>query len=138
MLIDVVSGEIKRVAWKKGTSDTLEALPLRDTVIAIADESYFDWPVLPETPSSLNVIFSEGSLKLTWAVHAETKGVNVERQIINGSAGRGNWQKLARLPAVTTEYSDTGVPRGNSVGYRVRAFNDAGESAYSNIVRVHW
>jgi hypothetical protein len=138
VLIDVVSGEIKRVAWKKGTSDTLEALPLRDTVMAVADESYFDWPVLPETPSSLNVVVRESSPKLIWAVHGETKGVIVERQILNGSAGRGNWQKLARLPAATTEYTDTGVRRGNSVGYRVRAFNDAGESAYSNIVRVHW
>lgn len=140
VLIDVVSGDIKRVAWKKGTSETLEELPLRDSVMAVADEDYFDWPVLPETPSSLIVIPNANSLTLTWAVHEESKGVIIERQIAASarSGDRGNWQKLARLPAETTEYTDSSVPRGKQVGYRVRAFNDAGESAYSNIVRVNW
>lgn len=139
-LIDLVSGDIKRVAWKKGTTDTLEALPLRDSVMAIADESYFGWPVLPETPSSLNAVSMGGSLKLTWAVHEESKGIIVERQIIDssGSGSRGNWQKLTRLPAATTEYTDSTAPRGKFIGYRVRAFNDAGESAYSNVVRISW
>jgi hypothetical protein len=140
VLIDVVSGEVKRVAWKKGTTDTLEALPLGDSVMAIADESYFDWPVLPETPSSLVVVPNGGSLKLTWAVHEESKGVILERQIVDssGTGDGGSWQKLTRLPATATEYTDSSAPRGKSIGYRVRAFNDAGESAYSNIVRVSW
>ena len=138
VLIDVVSGDMKRVAWKKGTTDTLEALPMRDSVMAIADESYFDWPVLPETPSSLGVLPAGTSLKLTWAVHEESKGVIIERQVADSSnsGDHGNWQKLTRLPAAATEYTDSSVPRGKSVGYRVRAFNDAGESAYSNIVRT--
>jgi len=140
VLIDVVSGDIKRVAWKKGTNETLEELPLRDSVMALADESYFDWPVLPETPSALNVMPSGSSLRLTWAVHEESKGVIVERQIRGNSGSRdgATWQKLIRLLAAATEYTDSSAPRGKSVGYRVRAFNDAGESAYSNIVRVSW
>lgn len=140
VLIDVVSGEIKPLSWKKGTTDKLEALPLRDSVMAIADESYFDWPVLPETPSSLTVVSEKDSLTLTWAVHEETKGIIIERQISEGSDTRvsGNWLKLARLAAATTVYADSGAPRGKSVAYRVRAFNDDGESAYSNIVRIRW
>lgn len=140
VLIDVVSGDIKPLTWKKGTTDTLEALPLRDSVMAIADESYFDWPILPETPSSLDVVSMGGSLKLTWAVHEESKGIIIERQIGNSSDKRasGDWQKLARLPAPTTEYMDSSPPHGKSVGYRVRAFNDAGESAYSNVARISW
>ncbi|HKW62568.1 MAG TPA: hypothetical protein VJN89_08495 [Candidatus Acidoferrum sp.] len=140
VLIDVVSGEIKPVTWKKGTTDMLEALPMRDSVMAIADESYFDWPVLPETPSSLNIVSSGNALKLAWAVHEETKGIIVERQIAENSGGHegGSWQKLARLPATATEYTDSSAPRAKSLGYRVRAFNDAGESAYSNIVRTRW
>jgi hypothetical protein len=140
VLIDVVSGDIKRVAWKKGTTNTLEELPLRDSVMAVADEDYFDWPVLPETPSSLNVTASGSSLKLTWAVNEESKGVLIERQIVDdsGSSEGAHWQKLVRLAATTTEYADSSAPRGRSIGYRVRAFNDAGESAYSNIVRVRW
>lgn len=140
VLIDVVSGDIKPVAWKKGTTDTLEALPLRDSVMAIADESYFDWPVLPETPSSLSVVSMGDSPKLTWAVHEESKGIIIERQAGNSSDNRasGDWQKVTRLTAPSTEYTDTSAPRGKSIGYRVRAFNDAGESAYSNVVRISW
>src|SRR4029079_16370124 len=66
VLVDVVSGEIKAVSWKQGTPDTLEALPVKDSILAITDESYFDWPVLPEAPSSLNVSAAGNTLKLTW------------------------------------------------------------------------
>src|SRR5712675_1285741 len=53
VLIDVVSGEITPLEWKRGTTDTLEALPLRDSILAISDANYFDWPILPEAPSGL-------------------------------------------------------------------------------------
>src|SRR3989475_8321116 len=55
VLLDVTSGEVKQVEWKSGTTDTLQSLPLKDGVMAVTDESYFDWAVLPETPSSLTV-----------------------------------------------------------------------------------
>src|SRR5437899_3382203 len=45
VLIDVVSGEISALEWKKGAEDVLESLPVKDSILAIADESYFDWPV---------------------------------------------------------------------------------------------
>jgi hypothetical protein len=50
VLIDVVSGAIEPIA-KPESSEVFLKLPLRDTVMAIADENYFDWPVLPEAPS---------------------------------------------------------------------------------------
>ena len=52
MLIDVVSGEILPLTFK---GETIEGLPLRDSVMAVADASYFDWAVLPEAPSGLKV-----------------------------------------------------------------------------------
>ena len=39
VLIDVVSGDVTTVEWKKGTADTLESLPLRDSVMAIAESA---------------------------------------------------------------------------------------------------
>src|SRR6266576_1731740 len=66
VLVDVVSGEIKPINWKAGTSDVLEALPVKDSIMAVADENYFDWPVLPEAPSSLNLVVSDGGVRLTW------------------------------------------------------------------------
>ena len=42
VLIDVLSGRVTALSWKAGTVDTLESVPFRDSVMAIADESYFD------------------------------------------------------------------------------------------------
>ena len=139
VLIDVVSGEIKPVEWKRGTTDTLEALPVTDSIMAIADENYFDWAVLPEAPSSLNVSISGNAAKLTWQVHGDDSiGLIVERQIGSSGQGRGRWGRLTKLAGSVTEYSDSGLKRGQAVAYRVRAANAAGESAYSNIARIAW
>jgi hypothetical protein len=137
VLIDVVSGEIRPLSWKPGTSDTLESVPISDSIMAIADENYFDWPVLPEAPSSLNVVAVGGSQKLTWQVHGgNTTGILVERRIEDGKEGRAAWKKIAKLAPGTTEYSDSEVKNGQGAAFRVRAVNADGESAYSNIVRI--
>jgi hypothetical protein len=133
ILVDVVSGEITSLEWKMGTRDTLESVPVRDTVLAIADESYFDWPVLPEAPSSLNAIPSGGAVKLAWEVHGgNPTSIVVERRPGN----HGSWERIAKLPPDATGYTDSQAGKGQTVCYRVRGVNDAGESAYSNIARV--
>ena len=137
VLIDVVSGEIRPLSWKPGTSDTLESVPISDSILAIADENYFDWPVLPEAPSSLNVVAAGGSQKLTWQVHGgNITGIVVERRIEDGKEGRGAWKKIAKLAPSATEYSDSEVKNGQGAAFRVRAVNADGESAYSNIARI--
>ena len=133
VLVDVVSGEISPLEWKKGTKDTLESVPVRDSVLAIADESYFDWPVLPEAPSSLKVDLEGGSVRLTWGVHGgDPKSIVVERR----TGDRGKWEKVATLPATQAEYTDSRADRDQASFYRVRAANGAGESAYSNIAKA--
>ena len=136
MLVDVVSGEIKPVSWKQGTTDTLEALPLKDSIMVVTDENYFDWPVLPEAPSSLNVSPMGGAMKLTWQGHGgKPTGIIIERRTDDGKESRGTWKRVATLPEGAQEYSDPGK-NGQHVSYRVRAINAEGESAYSNIVRM--
>jgi hypothetical protein len=136
VLVDVVSGEIKPVSWKPGTTDTLEALPLKDSIMVVTDENYFDWPVLPEAPSSLNVSSVGGTMKLTWQGHGgNPSGIIIERRTDDGKDSRGPWKRLATLPQGAQEYSDPGK-NGQHVSYRVRAVNGDGESAYSNIVRM--
>ena len=133
MLIDVVSGEISRLTWKNGTTDTLDGVPVRDSVMAIADENFFDWEQLPEAPSSLDVRASGSSVELYWEVHGSgMTGVAVERR----RGDRGTWERVAKLSADAKSYRDTVAPSGQTLCYRVRALNGAGESAYSNIVRV--
>jgi hypothetical protein len=137
VLIDVVSGEIRPVTWKQGTTDTLELLPLKDSIMAVTDESYFDWPVLPEAPSSLNATVARGAVKLTWQVHGgDPTGSVVERRVEDAKDGRGAWKRTANLPAGTVEYSDASVTTDERVAYRIRAVNAEGESAYSNVVRL--
>jgi hypothetical protein len=136
VLIDVVSGEIRQVKWKAGTTDTLEALPVKDSILAVTDESYFDWLVLPEAPSSLNLAVTGNTAKLDWQVHGGgPTGIVVERRIEEGESAKTSWSRIAKLPATTTEYSDTSLKKAERFAYRVRAINGDGESAYSNIVR---
>ena len=132
VLIDVVSGEISPLTWKQGTADTLEALPLRDSVMAIADANYFDWPVLPEAPSGLVAQASGAGAELRWVLHegAPSK-VAIERRA--GNTGR--WERVATPPA-GMQFTDAAPPSGPVVCYRVRAINAAGESAYSNVARM--
>ena len=132
VLIDVVSGAISTLEWKRGTHEVLEAVPVRDSVMAIADESYFDWAVLPESPSSLNASAAGTSARLSWELHgAGITGVVVERRL----GASSSWQKIATLGAQSTTYTDSGAALSEA-SYRVRAVNNAGESAYSNVARV--
>jgi hypothetical protein len=135
-LVDVVSGEIKPVRWKEGTTDTLEALPVKDSIMVVTDENYFDWPVLPEAPSSLNLSIAGNSAKLSWEVHGgNPTGIVVECKVDEGDSAKASWSRVAKLSSPAKSYTDSGLKKGQRVAYRVRAFNADGDSAYSNIVR---
>jgi hypothetical protein len=137
VLVDVVSGEIKSVEWKRGTSETVDLLPVKDSIMAVTDESYFDWPVLPEAPSSLDVSVTGNARKLSWQVHGgDPTGIIVERQIGRGIQLQGRWDRITKLPASANTYTDSDLTKGKALAYRIRAFNGSGESAYSNIARV--
>jgi hypothetical protein len=133
ILMDLVSGRVTELSWKAGTDDTLESVHFRDSVMAIADESYFDWAVLPEAPASLRFNLSNGKVRLSWILPGQdTKSVVIELR----GGEEGKWQRSATLKGPTTEYTRTHWKGDRIVYYRVRAVNDAGESAYSNIVKV--
>jgi len=131
-LIDAVSGEIRPLEWKKGTANVVESVPVRDSVLAIADASYFDWNVLPEAPSSLRAERGAEGVRLAWTLH----GGNPLQNAVERRLGEESWERIKTLPASTTEFTDSASGRSGLVSYRVRALNEAGESAYSNVVRV--
>jgi hypothetical protein len=110
-------------------------LPVTDSILAVADADYFDWPVLPEAPSSLVATTTESGVMLGWEVHGgNPEHVVVERR--QDSTAREAWQRIAELPASTTQYMDSQVKPVRKASYRVRATNANGDSASSNIVRV--
>jgi hypothetical protein len=131
VLVDVVSGEISALHWKAGTTDTLESVPLRDTVFAIADANYFDWPVLPEAPSGLVATPSGNGVHLQW----ETHGGAVDKLVIERRTGNsGPWTRVT-TSAAGASFEDRSAPGAGILCYRVRASNTSGESAFSNIAR---
>ena len=79
----------------------------------------------PSSPGSLYAYSTgKGAIELRWSDNAqEERGYRVFR----------NGDLVATLPPGTTSYIDTGLQPGTRYDYRVVAFNEAGESAPSNI-----
>ncbi len=88
-------------------------------------------PVPPAAPANLAAIASSVSqIDLTWTDNSSNEdGFDIERCQGTGCA---NFASIAQTPAGATGYSDTGRASGTTYGYRVRAFNAGGPSAYSN------
>jgi len=86
----------------------------------------------PATPSALvagvNPSNPASSLLLSWSDNANNEtGYSVERS----SDGR-SFTQIAQAAADTGSWTDTGLSGGAVYYYRVRAFNNYGNSAYSN------
>jgi Glycosyl hydrolases family 39 len=131
VLVDVTSGKLTALNWQDGSNNVLNALPLSDSAAAIADRSFFDWVELPEAPSSLVVNWHGKSSLLKWQVH----GGNPQSILIEARVGlNGTWQQISKSTASTNSFLDS-PKRGSAqeIFYRVRASNDAGVSAYSNV-----
>lgn len=133
VLVDITSGKMTALSWKTGTEGVLEQLPLRDSIMAIADRSYVDWQELPEAPSDLNAKKASAGAELTWKVHGGNPAfISVERR--NGRGGE--WRAISQLPGTATSFADRAGPNSEGISYRVRARNSAGASAYSNIATI--
>lgn len=125
VLIDVVSGDITPL-------NSLDGLPLRDSVMAIADASYFDWPVLPEAPSGLHARVSQpGDDAIGTGLMWQLNGVRPTTVAVEARRKGGKWERVATMNRASKVWGWGDTTIGTC--YRVRAGNDAGESAYSNI-----
>jgi hypothetical protein len=86
-------------------------------------------PTPPTAPSGLTAAaVSSSQINLTWAdTSGNEDGFRLERKI-----GAGNFALHATLGAGLTSFSDTGLQGATTYGYRIKAFNAVGESAFSN------
>jgi hypothetical protein len=104
-----------------------------DTVAAFRAPAGGGTVSAPAAPSSLAAAATSATgVAVSWADNAaDETGFRLER------SGNGvDFGEIAQLGAGTTNYTDSGLQAGAIYYYRVRAYNSAGNSAYSNTAVV--
>ncbi len=72
---------------------------------------------------------SSSQINLSWTDNSNDEtGFKIERK----TGASGTYSQIATVGANVTTYSDTGLTSNTTYYYRVRAYNAAGESGYSN------
>ncbi|MCR4409165.1 MAG: SBBP repeat-containing protein [Candidatus Saccharicenans sp.] len=89
-------------------------------------------PPLP--PANLRqTAVTVNSVSLAWDdKSANEDGFKIERK----TGATGTWSQIASVGANVTSFQNTGLNEGTVYYYRVRAYNSAGDSAYSNELNV--
>lgn len=85
----------------------------------------------PAAPANLvTTAISSSQINLTWSDSDDTEdGFKIERCT---GAGCSSFAQIATVGANVTSYANTGLTAATSYSYRVRAYNAAGDSDYSN------
>lgn len=91
-------------------------------------------PTLPSAPTALSAVAAAANrVNLSWTDNSSNEnGFQIWRTSNNGRS----WTNIANVSANTSSFSDNGVNARKTYSYSVRAFNDAGYSAYSNTATV--
>lgn len=89
---------------------------------------------IPKAPTNLAAVAASPlQVNLTWADNSTNEtGFRVSRRI----GTTGSWTVIGLVAANTTSVQNTGLAEGTTYGYRLVAFNSAGESDSSNEVVV--
>jgi len=90
-------------------------------------------PSLPLAPSDLNAVLQSATeVELQWVNNA----FNAEGVAIEQKAGSGDFVQVGTVDGLTTSWSDVSLVPGTVYTWRVRAYNDAGTSPWSNLATV--
>ena len=103
----------------------LSSLPRNVSIVVNA-------PTLPTAPTNLTAMaLSRSSIGLGWTNGSTNQnGVRIER--CQGSTCT-NFSQIATVSGNATTYTNSGLAANTTYRYRVRAYNSAGNSQYSNI-----
>ena len=83
-------------------------------------------------PPSENVIQTQIQVTLSWQDTSSNElGFKIERKTGPG----GTYRQIATVGPNITSYTDTGLGKGTTYYYRVRAYNSSGHSPYSPEIR---
>jgi tartrate-resistant acid phosphatase type 5 len=90
-------------------------------------------PTPPSPPTNLvATAVSQSQINLNWIDNASDEtGFRIER-----SPDGATWTQIATVGAGITSYANTGLNANTTYYYQVRAYNSAGDSAYSNVVHA--
>ena len=125
VLLDIRTGDVKKLDWTDDTARMI-TVPVKDSVMAIADASYLDWKEVPLTPGALVASQNGARTELRWEPSPGVKSYEVQR-----STDFRPWVSLGKVPARLTSFSTKTLP-GSHLTYKVRATNANGSSAWSN------
>jgi hypothetical protein len=85
---------------------------------------------VPVGPTGLTTIVTGSSkVVLFWNDNASKE----TGYIVESSTDGQTWTQLSKLPADSVDYTATGLAAGKTYQFRVAAYNDGGNSAYSNV-----
>ncbi len=125
ILIDVRTGGVTPLSWINREKHDLR-IPLKDSVVAIADASYLDWHMSPDAPGELTAALSGHDVRLSWKKYGNPTQFEIQRSIDWGA-----WERITDLPASQTSYTGPAT-QGRHITYRVRAISPGSSSAWSN------
>jgi hypothetical protein len=92
--------------------------------------------LLPSTPSNLIAVADTFSVDLSWDDNSDNElGFKIERKD-DSLHIPAPWVLIDSVVANATTFTDTGLTPGTAYSYRIYAYNDFGNSAYSDSVET--
>lgn len=125
VLMDIRTGDIQQLEWVDKRKRTV-MIPLKDSVMAVADARFIGWTELPRTPDGLVGERRAQQVKLQWDPSAAAVTFEVQR-----SDDFGPWHRVGQTAAPLAVFSER-APAARHATYRVRAISAAGRSPWSN------
>jgi len=124
-----------KASWDVPDSNVNDVAASGSLILAIGQDTGL-WifrynPSLPPAPSNLRASPTAwGQIDLSWQDNSRYEdGFKIERR----TGTNGVWSQITTTTMDVTSYANTGVPVGVAHYYRVRAYNSAGVSLYSNV-----
>jgi hypothetical protein len=113
------------------TTTTTSVQPTTSTTVVTTTTTALQ---IPSAPGNLTATaISSSRIDLGWIDNSTNEtGFKVERWV----SSSGPFTQIATVGANVTSYSNTGLNRNTTYYYRVRAYNAAGDSLYSNIAKA--